>query len=204
VNDRQRLAGRFTRRLALSMVTANVVGALVVFVYLVFIVPRRPDDTAATVRLNAIVASSYLLVALVLGTVGSVLLQLRLLRWLRPGHQIGTADRQVTMRLPARLVRLYGALWAVAVVLFAALNAPRSLDTAVDVAVTIAAGGATTCALSYLLAERVLRPRRRRGDARTERPAAGGARRAAAGAALVGARHRHPAARRRPGRRPAR
>ena len=158
MNDRQRLAGRFTRRLALSMVTANVVGALVVFVYLVFIVPRRPDDTAATVRLNAIVASSYLLVALVLGTVGSVLLQLRLLRWLRPGHQIGTADRQVTMRLPARLVRLYGALWAVAVVLFAALNAPRSLDTAVDVAVTIAAGGATTCALSYLLAERVLRP----------------------------------------------
>ena len=158
MNDRQRLAGRFTRRLALSMVTANVVGALVVFVYLVFIVPDRPTDTAAAVRLNAVVASGYLLLALVLGAVGGVLLQLRLLRWLRPGHEIGTADQHVTLRLPARLVRLYGALWEVAVVLFAALNAPRSVDGAVDVAVTIAAGGATTCALSYLLAERVLRP----------------------------------------------
>lgn len=35
---------------------------------------------------------------------------------------------------------------------------PSSLVGGFDVAVTVAAGGATTCALSYLLAERIVRP----------------------------------------------
>lgn len=95
------------------------------------------------------------MLALVLGTAGSVLLQRRLLRWLRPGHEIGPQDRHTTLRLPARLVRLHGALWLVAV---AALDLSRDLAGGLDLTGTVAAGGATTCALSYLLAGRVLRP----------------------------------------------
>ena len=158
LEHRQRLARSFALRLSAAMIGANVIGALVVFTYLVFIIPPRPTDTPGFTLVNTIVAAGYLLLALVLGTVGSILLQRRLLRWLRPGHDVAAQDQRTTFRLPARLVRLYGALWAVAVVVFAALNLPRSLAGGLDVVTTVAAGGATTCALSYLLAERIVRP----------------------------------------------
>jgi adenylate cyclase len=158
VSDRPRLARRLIAQLSVSMIGSNTLGALVVFVYLTFVVPQRPTDTASSVLVNTVVGAGYLLLALVVGTVGSVVAQRRLLRWLRPGHQVEEADRRATLRLPARLVRLYGVLWVVAVVVFAALNVPRSAAAGLDIATTIAAGGATTCALCYLLAERVVRP----------------------------------------------
>lgn len=156
--DRQRLARRFGRQLTLAMVGSNTLGALVVYTYLVFVAPDRPEDTATATLLNSIVGAGYLVVALVIGALGSVLAQIRLMRWLRPGHVVGPADRRTTLRLPARLVRLYGSLWAIAVVVFGALNLPRSLGAGLDIMGTIAMGGATTCALCYLLAERVVRP----------------------------------------------
>jgi adenylate cyclase len=158
LDGRQRIARRFAPRLALAMIGSNTLGALVVFVYLIFVSPPRPEDTATSTLVNTVVAAGYLGLALVVGTAGSILLQRRLLRWLRPGHAVDDADRRTTLRLPARLVRLYGALWAVAVVVFAALNLPRSVAGGLDVASTIALGGLTTCALCYLLVERIVRP----------------------------------------------
>ncbi|MCW2680908.1 MAG: adenylate/guanylate cyclase with integral rane sensor [Frankiales bacterium] len=158
MSDRPRLARQFAGRLSLAMIGSNVLGALVVFVYLVFVVPDRATDSARLTAVNVTVAGGYLLLALVVGTIGSVLLQRRLLRWLRSSHVVDEADRRTTLRLPARLVRLYGVLWAVAVVVFSAINLPVSVPGGVDTAVTIAAGGATTCALCYLLAERIVRP----------------------------------------------
>jgi adenylate cyclase len=158
MNDRQRLARRFGRRMAVAMIGANLLGAVIVFTYLVFVVPDRPQDSAASTLVNTVVAVAYWAVSLLVGIVGSLLLQRRLLRWLRPGHVVGPEDRRTTLRLPARLVRLYGSLWAIAVLVFAAINLPRSLGGGLDIATTIAAGGATTCALAYLLAERIVRP----------------------------------------------
>ncbi len=158
MSDRPRLARQFAARMSLAMIGSNVLGAGVVFVYLVFVVPDRPTDTTRTTVLNVSVAGGYLLLALLVGTVGSVITQRRLLRWLRSSHVVEEADRRTTLRLPARLVRLYGALWAVAVVVFASINLPLSVAGSADIAVTIAAGGATTSALCYLLAERIVRP----------------------------------------------
>ena len=158
MTDRRRLAAQFAGRMSMAMIGSNVLGALVVFVYLVFIIPDRPGATAAAEVMNVAVAGGYLLLALLLGTIGSVLAQRRLLRWLRAGHVVGPEDRRTTLRLPGRLVRLYGLLWFVAVVVFATINLPLSAAGSADIAVTIAAGGATTCALCYLLAERLVRP----------------------------------------------
>ena len=158
LTDRQRLAKAFIRRMSVAMIGSNVLGGTVVFVYLMWLVPDRPTDTDALAALNSVVGLSYMGGALVFGTVGSILLQRRLLRWLRPGHQIDAADRRTTLRLPARLVRLYGALWFIAAVVFAAINIPASLAGGLDTAGTIALGGVTTCALCYLLAERIVRP----------------------------------------------
>ncbi|HWH30027.1 MAG TPA: adenylate/guanylate cyclase domain-containing protein [Mycobacteriales bacterium] len=158
LTDRQRLAKTFIRRMSVAMIGSNVLGGTVVFVYLVWLVPDRPGETDTTTLVNSIAGLAYMGAALVAGTVGSVVLQRRLLRWLRPGHVIDEQDRRTTLRLPARLVRLYGALWLVAAVVFAAINIPISLAGGLDTAGTIALGGATTCALCYLLAERIVRP----------------------------------------------
>ena len=158
LDHRQRLARQFAGRMSLAMIGSNTLGALVVFTYLMFVVPDRETDTPADDLVNTVVAAAYLAGALVVGTLGSVLLQRRLLRWLRPGHVVGPEDQRTTLRLPARLVRLYGVIWAVAVLVFAAINVPRSLAGGLDTAGTIALGGATTCALCYLLAERIVRP----------------------------------------------
>jgi adenylate cyclase len=155
---RQRLALRFAWQLTSAMIGSNVIGAVVVFVYLVFIAPERPDDSATVTLVNSVVGAAYLVLSLIVGTVGSVVLRRRLLRWLRHDHAIGPEDRIATLRLPASLVRLYGSLWLIAVVVFAAINLPRSMSGGLDVAGTIALGGVTTCALSYLLAERIVRP----------------------------------------------
>lgn len=158
MTDRPRLARQFAARLSLAMIGSNVTGAVVVFVYLVFVIPDRPTDNTGTAVLNTAVAGGYLLLALLIGFIGSIVIQRQLLRWLRSSHVVGEADRRTTLQLPARLVRLYGALWAVAVVVFGTINLPLSAAGSADIAVTIAAGGATTGALCYLLAERIVRP----------------------------------------------
>ena len=158
MSDRRRMAAQFAGRMSLAMIGSNSLGAIVVFVYLVFVIPDRPGQTSATTTLNVAVAAGYLALALLLGTIGSVIIQRRLVRWLRSDHVVGPEDRRTTLRLPGRLVRLYGLLWFVAVVVFASINLPLSAAGSADIAVTIAAGGATTCALCYLLAERLVRP----------------------------------------------
>jgi adenylate cyclase len=60
--------------------------------------------------------------------------------------------------MPPRLVRLYGAIWLAAAALFTLLNVPRSVAGGLDIGATITLGGATTCTLCYLLAERIVRP----------------------------------------------
>jgi adenylate cyclase len=154
---RRAVARRFAFSMAMSMIGANTLGALVVFVYLSFFLPDLPGAGDLDL-VNTIVAAGYFGFCLVVGTVGSLVLQRRILRWFRRAHVLDDEDRRVTMRLPARCVRLYGALWGAAVVVFGALNAPSGLNRVLDISSTIAFGGVTTCALAYLLAERAVRP----------------------------------------------
>ena len=158
MTDRSALARRFAARMALAMVASNTVGALVVFTYLVAVVPDPPGTDATDTLVNVVVFAGYLGLATVVGTLGSVLVLRRLVRWLRPGHEVGPEDRRVTVLLPGRLVRLYGALWLVGAVVFFGVNLTTSVLVAAEIGATITMGGATTCALSYLLAERLLRP----------------------------------------------
>jgi adenylate cyclase len=141
----------------LSMVGANVIGALVVFTYLSFVVPDSPAGADFEV-VNVIVFVSYLGFCLVVGIVGSLVLTRQVLHWWRAGHVLGERDRRVVLRVPARCVRLYGLLWAVGAVVFWALNLAVDVGEAFDIGSTVAFGGMTVCALAYLLAERAVRP----------------------------------------------
>ena len=142
--------------LAVVMVVANLAGAGVVLVLAVWVLPEGPLPDPAGVRaLNLAVFGGYLLLAIPVGLVwGSRRFRLR----------AGEADaeqrreRRMVLYGPLRLVAVQGVLWAVAVAEFVLLNVRvSSLRLAISVGETILVGGITTCAVSYLLSERILR-----------------------------------------------
>jgi len=78
--------------------------------------------------------------------------------WLLSDRPADATVRRDILRQPLLLMRNSAALWAIGALLFGLLNATSSVALGADVALTIALGGLTTSALSYLLAERILRP----------------------------------------------
>ena len=140
--------------LAFAVVVANVVGAAVVLVLAAFVLPRSNIADPAGVRLvNVAVLGAFFLVAIPLGIV-----------WVRRRFVVGRRSsdpdrraRTLVLAGPKRIVQLLSLLWLVALVLFALLNVRYSPRLAFSVSATIVIGAICTCAMSYLLAERILR-----------------------------------------------
>jgi adenylate cyclase len=153
------LGRRTTRRLGPAIVLANIGGALVVFVFLLYLLPlpSRPDLERQR-WLNTLVFAAYTVGSIVLGRWWGEVAARPVLRWLASERPPTDDERAAVLRQPLRQMRINATIWLGAVVLFGLLNAPYDLVAAGDVATTIALGGFTTCAIAYLLAERLLRP----------------------------------------------
>ncbi|MFP5071831.1 adenylate/guanylate cyclase domain-containing protein [Pseudonocardia nantongensis] len=176
MDDRPAIRGRavigWPVRLLLAFVVAaaNVTGAAVVLVIAAFVLPREPLADPAAIRLvNLVWLGGYLLVAVPLG----ILFGRRRLTVHRRSPAPERAERRLVLHGPGRITQIIALLWIVAAVLFCFLNLRYSGRLAFSVTAAVAIGGVTTCALSYLLAERILRraaarvlsgrpPRRRR------------------------------------------
>lgn len=147
--------------LALDMIRANIIGALLVFAYLRFGAPDGAEFTIERVQpLSLGLFGTYLVLALVACTLASAQLSLPVLIWhrrrTRPDDE---RARRRALQLPALLAMVQGAAWIIGTVLFLAINwdTARSSYLALIAYVTFV-GGSATCILSYLQAERVLRP----------------------------------------------
>ena len=145
--------------MTIAVVAAHGMGALVVFVLLGFVmpVPEEVQDDYALTLLNGAILAGYLVVVVPV----EVLLGRRLGEPLLAGLARGRLDereRELALKFPLRLFALFAAPWAIAVVLFFAVNVGRSSLLGVEVAITVGLGAATTCAIAYLLAERIQRP----------------------------------------------
>jgi adenylate cyclase len=141
--------------LAVVVVFANLGGAVVVFALAAWVLPEGPLVDPGRVRtLNLVAFGLYMAVAVPIG-----LLWGRRRFRLRPGEADAEQRRARRMVLygPLRLVTVQGVLWALAAIVFLLLNLPYSLRLAASVGETIVLGGVTTCALAYLLSERILR-----------------------------------------------
>jgi adenylate cyclase len=151
------------RRVALplsaAIMTANVAGAIVVFAFLAWVMPLPdvPDDLHAR-RTNGIVTAAFLAASMPVGFLWSYHRVRSVVHWLRAGRAPGTGEQQRTLRAPVRLLVVQASLWSVGAAVFLALNLQYSTRLAVAVGITILLGGAVTCSLGYLLAERILRP----------------------------------------------
>jgi adenylate cyclase len=79
-------------------------------------------------------------------------------RWLVPGLSPSNAERRYALRQPMRVAGISAALWGIAAIVFGLLQLRVSVELALTVGASILLGGITTCALAYLLSERIWRP----------------------------------------------
>ena len=149
------LGTRVGLELTVVIVIANVVGAVVVLVLAAWVLPTGPTaDPAGAQAANTALAVGYIAVAVPIG----VLWGSRRFRR-KPGDDAAQVrrEREVVLYGPIRVVTAQATLWAVAAVLFAALNLQYGPRLGTQVGETILLGGIANCALVYLLTERILR-----------------------------------------------
>jgi adenylate cyclase len=152
-SDRRKSVIDLPVRLLLIVVigAANVGGAIVVATFAIWVLPPGPLADPARVRLlNAVLMLVYLSVTVPLGVLWGTLR-------FRVSAEDPHRERQLVLYAPLRLTIAQGIFWALAAVLFGIVNTGFSVRLGLAVTETVVVGGISTCALCYLLAERILR-----------------------------------------------
>lgn len=145
--------------LALAIIVANVIGAAIVVVIAMFVIPlpEVADPDSARLR-NGIVAAIYVLIAVPAGALAGYFRLRSVGEWLAEERAPTEAEQRVIFRAPLRLFVVQVVLWLLAALLFTILNLGESGFLARRVGTTVSLTGITVSAVSYLLAERILRP----------------------------------------------
>jgi adenylate cyclase len=146
------------RRLQRAAVVSNGLGGLLVFLLLSFLIPFAPTGAKDDIPMNAVVGVAYLTLALVVGGRWALRASAPVERWLASGRPPTPEERRVALGEPMRFAAISGVFWAIGAVLFTILNIPSSGWAAIVVGGAILLGGETTCAIGYLMAERITRP----------------------------------------------
>lgn len=144
--------------LTLFLVLANLIGAGVVVVLVIAVIPGPSLFTRDLLLVNAVYLPSYVALAVVVGVTWGTRRALTVLRWAQDERIPTMTDQRATLRLPWRLTRMQGLLWSVAAALFSVLYGLQDPENVPKVAFTTLFGGAVVCANSYLLSEFALRP----------------------------------------------
>jgi adenylate cyclase len=155
------LVADLSRRLAWLGWSAAAAGALVTSVAIGFLIPIfiDPDELGELALLNAPLIVVYLVVAGLLIRWRTDRHLIETLAWAVEARPPDAREHRETLALALWGVKINVLGWVVAGALFSTLNLfAHSWEFAAVVGATIWAGGETTCALFYLLSERILRP----------------------------------------------
>lgn len=154
------LARLLRRRLLRAALMANLSGAAAVAVVLfAFFFADAPDEDVLHLDLSTLLIASYLLVAVAFATAWRNRRGDALWGWLSQERAPEPRERDLLLREPFVATMAPAGIWAgAAILLFVVELVEYSLHTAFDVALTVVLGGLTTCAVTFLLAERALRP----------------------------------------------
>src|SRR5215218_3754775 len=157
--ERTQLVERARKRVSRAMIVANVVGAFDVFALLFFVLPG-PDGVEPQDNLTANLAgfAIYLPLGLWLGHHFGNKLSALQSAWLKEGREPDAVERDRVLSAPLHCAKLAAGIWLGAAVLFGAINLSNGVADGLHVACTILMGGLTTCAVGYLLVERIDRP----------------------------------------------
>ena len=149
---------RTVRRLTWAAVAANGLGALLMFLLLGFLFPFAPAGSERQPLLNGIVGAIYLPAALAIGTAIARRRGSKIERWIEEGRPPTPRERRYVLDEPIQTVVIAGSFWVLAAVLFTAINLPDAGWSALIVGGAMLLAGETTCAVAYLLSERIVRP----------------------------------------------
>ncbi|MDT7593944.1 MAG: adenylate cyclase [Pseudonocardiales bacterium] len=133
------------------MITANVVGTAGTAAFALWVLPKGDlADPQRVLLVNLTVMFGYLAITIPLGMLWIGL-------WFRARVDDARQERQLVLYGPLRVTLVLTVIWVAAAVLFGVVNASFSVRLGLAVAEDVLVGGITTCALCYLLAERILR-----------------------------------------------
>ncbi|MEV6271881.1 adenylate/guanylate cyclase domain-containing protein [Kribbella sp. NPDC051936] len=153
----QRLRVRLQILMTTFSIGTNLIGALVVFVLAVFVLPG-PSLVDQLQLVDAIVIPAYFVVAVAVGCVWSTRLTRRETHWIDLGRPASRREQIATLQLPLRLTLIEVLLWLLAAVFFTVMTLILQPENALRVALTVVDGTIITCSVSYLLTEFALRP----------------------------------------------
>jgi len=147
------------RRLLRAAVLSNGLGGFAVFIFGT-LSPGTPgsEDLVRVTLMNVVTLVVFFGVAFPLGTRMSIRLSEPIERWLIEERPATAEEQDLVLRHPARLTMVSAKIWAVAAVVFTAVNATYAIWLGGTALAVVLLGGATCCAVGYLLAERAMRP----------------------------------------------
>jgi adenylate cyclase len=152
--DRAAMMRHLTAKFGCCMVASNLAGGAIVFFFLGMVLPEPQRYDIA----NVIALFAYCAFSVLVGCLWSTYAFRPINEWAVDGRPVTPEDRVYVVRHPLRQALINFALWLGAIAVFVPINAKFGFHDAFDVGETIFMGGITTCGLTYLLAERILRP----------------------------------------------
>ncbi len=153
----KRLRVRLQLLLTVMLVTTHLIGAVVVFVISIVVLPVEPLNDASMVAL-AISVPTYVAVAFLIGGLWGTLTSLRSMRWALAGATPTAKERRVALRTPLRLTLIQAGLWFGGFVVFTGEAFFLQRDRVLATGFAIGISGLMVSAIAYLLAEFALRP----------------------------------------------
>ncbi|MFT4127505.1 MAG: adenylate/guanylate cyclase domain-containing protein [Gordonia sp. (in: high G+C Gram-positive bacteria)] len=141
-----------------SIVVANLIGVVVVVSLATVGIPQPSTLTRELWWVNVIAVPIYVALAFVFGIGWGTVSVVRDLRWTIRDQVPTAADARRTERVPGKLTRVQGTLWAVATVMFTIIYGvidPRLIPKTLFV---VGFSGVVVIAISSLLVEFTLRP----------------------------------------------
>ena len=149
---------RNIRRSSIAMTGANVIAALFVFVYLMWVVPvPHVDDVAAATVINLAVFAVMLPIGVLMGRRVSLRNVAPTREWIVAEREPTPEERDYALGAPLRQLKILTGMWAAGAALFFAINVWISVGLAFEIAAVVLLGGLVTGALAYLLIERINR-----------------------------------------------
>jgi adenylate cyclase len=155
------LLGPLRRKLSVALPSANLLGAVAVFSYLMLTLGPPAEGVTKSIWPEVGVFAVLLSVLLAVGTYRCTRQISGAVCWLSERPEPTAEEREATLRLPGRLAAEGFVLWVVAAAFYTASTlvvTQHSVDHALRVAVGIGLGGVLTSAVAYLLLERAFRP----------------------------------------------
>ena len=145
---------RLQMHFGVCMMVANIAGGIIVFTFLGFVLPRPQRLLDA----NIIALVTFLPFSLVVGCAVSARAFQPIRDWVLGERPMTGEARHYIVRHPLRQAIINFCLWMGSELVFIPINTQYGVKNEIDIAHTILMGAITTCGLTYLFGERMLRP----------------------------------------------